>query len=190
MRKFSILSKIARKVMSGVSLGRGILEIWLESERRELKKEASKVLIGERLGVSDLGVELDLLISASSKEEEKRKAILELLESYIEIQRTYDEVQSFLKGLKLRLKVMVTALSFTLGCISPILRSLTSLFSKTHFSEIDFILFSLPCLIATYYSAYLVGKSKIKWVLWSLVVFTFSFLFSLTILPKIPIVGT
>lgn len=189
MRRFSILSKIARKVMSGVSLGRGILEIWLESERRELKKEASKVLIGERLGVSDLGVELDLLRSASSKEE-KRKTILELLESYIEIQRTYDEVQSFLKGLKLRLKVMVTALSFTLGCISPILRSLTSLFSKTHFSEIDFILFSLPCLIATYYSAYLVGESKIKWILWSLVVFTFSFLFSLTILPKIPIVGT
>jgi len=175
--------------MSGISLNRGILEIWLESDKKTLRREASKILVGERLNTSDIGIELDLLMSASCKEEEKRKTILELLESYIEIERTYDEVRSFLRGLNLRLKIMVVALSFTLGCISPILRSLTSLFNEISCSKIDFILFLLPCFIATYYSACLVEGSKVKWILQSLVVFTLSFLLSLMILPRIPIVG-
>ncbi len=85
---------------------------------------------------------------------------------------------------------MSLAFSFALGCLSIMARMFTSIFYSVNLRAEIIIPFMLCSLMATYYSIKMTkGKTDLKWLLYSIIVFLSSSYLVFNLLRELPIVG-
>ena len=189
--KFYTISELARKILAGKGFKRSIVEVFVENKGRILKKEAMRILMGEDVDKKGkLDSEFKLLSEASRKEADKREVVIGLLNSYLEVKKMHDEFLTLMSSVGLKVKVMVLALSFTLGCMSIMVKLFTNLFQSVEVNVFDLIPYALSALIATYYSMELTGKKVLKWVLLSTLTFISSYLVMESLFSELIIVGS
>ena len=179
--EFPFVLELARKISSGRGFKRSLIEVYLEN-RGSFDKEVNEVFKGGDIDDDQIDFNLKLLYEASKKEKGRKATVLKLLETYLELKKSQNELKTLLKGVELRVKVMSIALSLTLGCLSILIRSFTTFFREATIHPLNWIPFMLSALIATSYS---IKTSTGKWSLKWLVISSFTFLLSLYFLSNL-----